>query len=155
MQAFLAEFDRQPVAEDRVRLIRRFEQAGRLSRINMAVLRALYETEFVAINALRPQKSRLDGRRLQADMQQQFYDLRELILPGLAVNMMAVSYYTLRSFDNDEISSYIAFLESAGGQALLDLYESVPAYLLGRLVSRAGMAAPAGFFAQGAVLQAD
>ena len=146
MQTFLVEFDRQPIAEERVRLIRRFEQVSRLSRINMAVMRALYETEFVAVNDQRPQQARLDERRLQEEMQQQFYDLRALILPGLAVNMMAVSYYTLRSFDNDEISSYTAFLASDSGRALLDLYESIPSYLLGRLVRRAGMPVPTGFF---------
>jgi hypothetical protein len=155
MQAFLTEFDKQPVARERVRLVRRFEEAGRLARINLAVMRALYETEFVAVNALRPSQARLDGEHLQAQMQQQFYDVRELILPGLAVNMMAISYYTLRSFNNSEISSYIAFLESGNGQALLDLYEDVPVYLLGQLVSHAGIPVPTGFFRTTHVTRAD
>jgi len=146
METFLAEFDRQTVAETRVRLVRRFEQVARLSHINMAVIRALYETEFVAVNAVRPQQARFDDSQLRESMQRQFYELRDMILPGLAVNMMATSYYTLHAFTNDEIAEYIEFLESDAGRTLLRLYEDVPVYLFRQVVARAGMPVPEAFF---------
>jgi len=146
MKGFLAEFDSQPVADGRIRLVQRFEQVARLSYINLALVRALYETEFVATNELRPQQLRLDDGRLAAVLEQQFHGLGELMLTGLAANMMAVSYYTLRSFSDSEIAAYIGFLESAAGRTLVRLYEDAPVYLYGQIVSRAGMRVPEHFF---------
>lgn len=146
MKVFLAELDRQPVADDRIHLIRRFEQVGRLAYINLALIRALYETEFVAANALRSRQHRLDDGQLRAAMEQQFHGYGEVMLTGLAANMMAVSYYTLRSFSNSEIADYIGFLESDAGRALVRLYEDAPVYLFGQVVSRTGMRVPENFF---------
>ena len=74
MQRFLVEFDRHPPADERIRLIRRFEQVARLSYINLGLIRALFETEFIAANAQRPQQAGLDARQFQAAMEQQFAD---------------------------------------------------------------------------------
>ena len=146
MKAFLVEFDKLPVADERIRLIRQFEQIARLSYINLAVMRALYETEFIAANAVQPQQPGLDDEHLRTAMEQQFDGSDELLLTGLAVNMMAVSYYTLRSFSDGEVTAYINFLESDAGRALVRLYEDAPVYLFGQVVRHAGMRVPDNFF---------
>lgn len=144
--SFLIEFDKRPVAEGRVRVIRRFEQVAHLSAINLALIRAMFETEFVAANSLRPPSRRLNAEQLKAAVTQQFQGLRELMLAGLAANMMVQSYYTLRSFTDGEITEYIDFLQTDGGQALVRLYQNAPVYLYGQVISRAGLRVPAGFF---------
>lgn len=146
MKGFLLEFDRHPAADSRIRLIRRFEQIARLSYINLAVIRALYETEFVAANDMRPQQLSLDDGKLRTAMERQFDGSGGLLLTGLAANMMAVSYYTLRSFSDSDVAAYIDFLETGAGRALVRLYEDAPVYLFAQVVRHAGMQVPENFF---------
>jgi len=78
-------------------------------------------------------------------MGQQFYDMREMIMPGLMMRMVSVSYYVLSGFTNDEVQAYISFLKSNAGRKLVAMYGRVPVYVFGQIVRRSGIDVVNGF----------
>jgi len=146
MRDFLVRFDQEPTPDERIRLVQQFEQVARLSAINLTVIRSMYESEFLAINAALEQPDRLSALQLHKLMQQQFYSMRDMMLPGLSSRLLAVSYFTLSEFSDDEIQVYIDFLNSTAGRRLISLYERVPVYMFSQVVRYAGVDVAEGFF---------
>jgi hypothetical protein len=145
MTTYLAELDNIPADAERIRLMRRFEEVARLSAINMTMIRTMYETEFLAINAELNVSERKSDTQLTEMMKQQFYGMQAMMIPGLIMRLMSVSYYVLRELTNDELQTYIDFLTSVVGHKLIMLYQRAPVYIFGQVVRRAGMEVTPGF----------
>lgn len=82
---------------------------------------------------------------MNEDMQQQFYQMQAMMMPGLMKRMLAASNYAMRDFSDDEISKYIGFLDSVAGRKLVTLYARAPVYMFASVVRGAGIGSIEGF----------
>lgn len=141
----LEQLDNIPLDSERFRLLQQFVRVARLSAINMAIIKVMVESELLAVNDARAQTRRHTATRMNQDMQQQFYQMQTMIMPGLMKRMLAASNFTMRDFSDVEIKAYINFLDSGAGRKLVILYGRAPVYMFARVVRRAGMDITDGF----------
>ena len=139
MGEYLDQLDKNPPDEERISLVRKFEKVARLTAINLSVIKVMFETELLAINAVALKSERQTSNQLSNVMHQKFYDMREMMMPGLMARLLAVSYYVLSEFINDEVQTYLDFLSSAAGRKLIVLYERAPVAVFAQVVRSAGI----------------
>jgi len=145
MAAYMNTLDKDAVNPVRMTLVEAFEAVARLTDINMSMIKVMLESELLAVNAMLPASERQSSDQLSKVMGQQFYDMREMIMPGLMMRMVSVSYYVLSGFTNDEVQAYISFLKSNAGRKLVAMYGRVPVYVFGQIVRRSGIDVVNGF----------
>ena len=97
--------------QERVVIIEEFIEAADMVDSAIKVAMELFEGITVSMNLAFPEENRIDRSRIQSLVEK----IRPAIERMMEQNIRVATYYTYRDISNEELSAYIAFLNSESG----------------------------------------
>lgn len=115
--AYIKKTQINPPPQERLLLIKRFENSARQTEAAVKIVELITRGMLSGINEFYS----AEGKHSAEDINKQIHEMNIALPKELRPNMILVSQYTYREFNNADIEKYIDFLESDVGQKYIDI----------------------------------